>query len=122
MTAAEQATVDAIWKFLADQEEHRRELRGEDDRWRSRADLKMDRTAATVDDIKYSQVELPSLIDERVKLAVDKCRGDRISVTAPALTFFGDLRSFTTILIKLATATGVIVGAIFGVGKLFGWL
>jgi hypothetical protein len=125
MTASEQATVNAIWKFLAEQEEHRKELRREDDKWRDHVDLavgkvdfKVDRVSAVVDDMKLSFAGMPCIMDEKIAA----CRGERESATEETVDFVTSLRGFGMWLVKIAAAVSVGAGAAFGVGKLFGWL
>ena len=118
MTASEQATVNAIWKFLAEQEEHRKELRQADDKWRDRVDYKVDRVSATVDDLKLSLAGMPCVMDEKIAA----CRGARESDTQQTVDFVTGLRSFGMWLVKIAAAAGVLTGAVFGVGRLFGWI
>jgi hypothetical protein len=117
MTAQEQATVNAIWKFLDEQEKLRVSLREVDQAWRGTIDLKVDRMSATVDDMKRSLANVPCVMDDKIKA----CRDERVGDTEEAVEFATDLKRFGVMLVKLGAAAGVITGAILGIGKLFGW-
>lgn len=118
MTHAEQTTVDAIMDLLREQEKHRVELRKQDDHWRERMEGKTDKLFHCVDDLATRLGEVPCIMDEKIAA----CRDDRVEATGEAVRFATQAEDFLVVLLKLAAAAGVITGAVFGVGKLFGWL
>jgi hypothetical protein len=97
------ARIDAI-------EAARTLARQEDHEWR-------DGLAGDIGVMKACMTEMPCMMDEKIRA----CREDRVEATAEAVSTVHDLKAFGIVAAKIATLAGVIAGAVFGVGKLFGW-
>jgi hypothetical protein len=91
-------------------EKARRDARAQDDHWRKRMEDKTDLMYAKLDAV-------PCLMDEKIAA----CRADRDGATGAAVQWAGTARTFVVTLVKLAAAAATVAGAIFAVGKLFGW-
>jgi hypothetical protein len=111
MTHDEQVTVNAIWRFLDENERRRAERQARDEEWRSevKADIK---------ELKASLTNVPCIMDDKISA----CRDSRVDVTEDAVKTVTQLKDFVVVTLKLAAAAGVITGAVLGVGRLFGWI
>ena len=77
-----------------------------------------EKMAGDIAHIMASLTEMPCVMDAKIAA----CRQEREDATAPTVKVVTQLKDFGIVTGKLAVGAGVVTGAIFGVGRLFGWL
>ncbi len=89
--------------------------RDSDARWERMQNL-TDKIFERLEQMALAYEVIPERIDEKIAA----CRTQRERGTSTAQTFASDVRTYCVVLLKLATATGVVTGAIFAIKELLG--
>jgi len=123
MTAAERETLHALFELIHQQEEHRRELREDDDAWRDKMDVKVDAMRAELRKLNDGLDAVPEQIDE----AIAACRADREAKTAGVVKAYANglaVRAWWRCWWKVAAAalaaTGLALGLYEAAVRIFG--
>ncbi len=105
MTREEQATVNAIKAMLDQQERHRKELRAQDDEWRTLMMQDIQEIRNDVKRVQHQIAEMPCIMNRKIAA----CREEREEVTKDAVAYATKRHVMSTVATDWRTWTAALV-------------